>query len=157
MKAGGNVLVQDVDYQLVLSHNVKEGRASVLVIGIGDYEGKLRTAFRIFGKPKVVGASKMPVYAKSRLIIENAKVKIVSGGTKVKLKGKKLTAVKRGVAKLAIYNKLGERVDTKEIMVYRAIAGVWRARRTSISISRMARCRMVQERCFRGNLRRTAS
>ena len=124
VKAGGKVLVQDVDYQLVLSNNVQEGRASVVVVGIGNYEGKLSTSFRIFGKPKFSGASKMPVRSQTRLIIVNAKVKVVSGGTKVKLKGKKLTAIRRGKAKLAIYNKLGERVDTKEISVYRPIAGV---------------------------------
>ena len=52
VKLNGKTLKKDVDYTVKYSNNVKIGRATITVTGIGDYEGKAKGSFVI--NPKAV-------------------------------------------------------------------------------------------------------
>ena len=129
VKCGSQVLKLGRDYTVTYKRNVKAGKATVIVKGIGAYAGVKKTKFRIYKKPELtLGATKMPVNALSTWIIKYAKMKLVSGKSiKVKGKGKKktLVALKAGKSKLAIYNLVGKRIKLKTVEVYKFYGAIY--------------------------------
>ncbi|MDO4399597.1 MAG: RICIN domain-containing protein [Coriobacteriia bacterium] len=129
VKSGSQALKLGRDYTVTYKRNVKAGKATVIVKGIGAYTGVKKTKFRIFKKPELtLGATKMPVNALSTWIIKYAKMKLISGKSiKVKGKGKKKTvvALKTGKSKLAIYNLVGKRIKLKTVEVYKFYGAIY--------------------------------
>lgn len=50
IKDGTKKLVKDVDYELNYSNNINVGKATVTIVGIGNYKGKTTTQFNIVAK-----------------------------------------------------------------------------------------------------------
>ena len=46
----GNVLTEDQDYQLVYASNIHAGEATVMAVGMGEYDGKVERTFKILPK-----------------------------------------------------------------------------------------------------------
>ena len=69
-------------------------------------------------KPSWSGATKMPVNSTAAYSVKNGTIKVKSGGAYIGLSGNKVTAKKKGSAKLALINKSGKEVATRTIEVF---------------------------------------
>ena len=117
----GKTLKEGTDYRLSYSNNKNIGTAKVFITGRGMYAGEKVVTFRIIAKPVyTVGASRMPVGAFSSWELKHCKMKVISGKGVVSISksGKTVKALKRGTAKIAIYNNAGKKVKTRTIAVY---------------------------------------
>lgn len=132
VKSGSTTLVKGQDYKLTYKNNVEEGTATVIAKGIGDYSGSFTQTFTIFGKATYKrGASKMPLYSYSLWTLKNAKLKVIAGNS-VKVKGKKVTALRKGRSTIAVLDMVGNVVATKAVKVY-AMSGNFKLRLASSS------------------------
>ena len=119
VKYDGKTLKAGTDYTVSYKNNVKAGTATATVKGKGKYTGTKSVKFKIFGKPSYKGATSMPVSSKAGWTLKNCTLKVVSGTGVVSVKGNVVTAKKAGIAKIGVYNKLGTRVATRSVTVYK--------------------------------------
>ena len=126
VKCGSKKLKAGVDFTATYKRNVKTGKAVIIIKGIGKYKGTKKITFRIYGKPQyTAGATKLPIYSYTMWKLKNAKIKVISGKKYVKVKGTKVTAKKAGSSKIAVYNKLGKKIATKNVTVYKFMGSVY--------------------------------
>ena len=108
-------------YSVAYSNNVKPGTAKATVTLKNGHSGMLSRTFKIAQTPtpSYKGATSMPVSSKATWTLKNCTIKVISGKDVVSVKGNVVTAKKAGFAKVGVYNKLGTRVATRSVTVYK--------------------------------------